>query len=759
MKELGTTPEELSETRIPSTPQTDTFPVHCELLASHETLPPPSLEQSSILETPDSRTPAIQCNPSKDVGTILAPEALAALRAHFQVQGVPPVGSQSRRKHPVLKTNTGSFLVAPNPPPPLSPVPQIPRSLVNRPPRPPDPVLFTTPERRISVQSPTPALLVQAGAGQYQILGRTNNERPGLNQSRILDSRMLPIEMKSNQNHPIPQPSTTVLQNPASCSTPLTPKLQTGKILHQELTHSLMERSALPVPLNLPSTSTTLAAAVENLKSQFLNGDIKLTQDFQKSDSAPFQDLQKSDPGHKRRKTSFKDSLSLPFYSTPLNGLELLLQAAKLAGDDLPEDLEDDRSPRIFCPPFGSTLGSFVGVYPLLDGSFIARCRYKGCYVPIGSFNSAELAARAYDRVVLGLRGRKAKTNYSPTEYLGFELENARRALDTKYKQCHQTRRGSAWPWARAAQTLLINEEDGTTLLSNSCHDYVLNNVPELVQNVAPLTEALPGNSVFELLQTVMSKKRDLNGTFDLIQRKIRQLQQRIQSGLSTEEECNCVGQYACVASILSSLVSMQKEWERRNSNFESDSLLAKGELLDPSSFSEPSRKPNSRIVEESDSRFPKQSVSEGNSRDFTHARLNPFSSKNIPSSSFQEPPPADCDHSKAGCLREEEVEVPSMNEDRVDESSAGGGGGGGGNGPPSKTDVDSCPYTESIRWVRLLASSLWPRKRGGGMLWKAYQPLFKSSHHRHSILKLREELFLRPDDHVGGSQSEGGND
>lgn len=211
-----------------------------------------------------------------------------------------------------------------------------------------------------------------------------------------------------------------------------------------------------------------------------------------------------------------------------------------------------------------SILDSFTGVYPLLDGSFVARCRFKGCYVLIGSFRTAEDAARAYDRVVLSVRGRKARTNYPYSEYLNFELQNAKRAFEAKYKQCERTRRGSTWPWARAAQTLLANDEEGSD-----------DGVPELVQTVGPLTEAVSGKCVFELLQNVMLQKKDLNGTFDLIQSRIRQLKTRITSGLSTEEECDCVGQYACVARYLGSMVSMQNEWERKHRNKTATSAAA----------------------------------------------------------------------------------------------------------------------------------------------------------------------------------------
>eukprot|EP00210_Caulerpa_lentillifera_P001817 g1747.t1 len=727
MKELGTTPENITGTFIPPPPPSDNFPVHYELLTSHETLPP-SAEQSPVLETSNSRTPAPPgTGAAKDVGTILAPEAWAALRAHFENQS--QVSLLPRGKRPVLKTNTGSFVVAPNPPI----VPAVPRSLVNSPPLRPsmDPVLFTSPT--LGVQSSPSALLVQSVGGQYQILGNNRNE--GLNTGRILNSRMLPIDMKPMQNSSIPQPSPTVFQETNSCANPLSLKLQTGRVQKQELTQTLMDRSAMPIPVDLPSTSQTLAAAAENLKTQFLNGsDSKLVENFTKlnSTSSQTQVLQKSEQRHKRRKTCY------PLESSPLlpslDGLELLLQAAKLSGDELPVDINGLTS-GMSSTPLGSVLGSFVGVYPVHNGAFIARCRYQGIYVQIGSFNSAEHAARAYDRVVLGLQRNHAKTNYPPSDYLSFELMNAKRALEAKYKQCQQTRRGSAWPWARAAQTLLPSEED-TSLLSNSCHDYVLNNVPELVQNFAPLTETLSGSSIFQLLQNVMLKERNLDGTFDLIQNKIRYLQQRIQSGLSTEEECNCVGQYAYVASILWSLVSMEKEWERRNPGL--DSIERN---LDFISFPEDQKQEDLEAavdVEEEESHKQEQEqqqlVSEGNSRDFHQSLSTPFSSKIVPSSSsiqnsFHED--GDCcdHHSNAECLNS----LPSI---KGDHQFASG----------SRTDLDNCPYTESIRWVRLLASSLWPRKRGGGMLWKAYQPLFKSCHHRNSILKLREELFIKPD-------------
>ena len=343
-------------------------------------------------------------------------------------------------------------------------------------------------------------------------------------------------------------------------------------------------------------------------------------------------------------------------------------------------------------------LDTFTGVYPLMDGTFVARCRYKGCYVLIGSFQTAEDAARAYDRVVLSNRGRKARTNYPYSEYLNFELQNAKRAFEAKYKQCERTRRGSAWPWARAAQTLLANPEEGSEE----------RRVPELGQTVGPLREAVPGASVFELLQNVMLKKKDLNGTFDLIQTKIRQLQARIQSGLSTEEECDCVGQYACVASILGNLVSMQNEWERKHEGHGSrgDHRLDGRSplLLSDQGTSEP-KQVTSSLAEDL---LPYEgSVSEGG--DQPHSELSPH-----------------CAVSREPGLQ----------------------------GDGQQSNCDDTPrnlnayglYAESIRWVRLLASSLWPRKRGGGMLWKAYQPLFKSNHHRHSILELREKLYVKSD-------------
>lgn len=201
-----------------------------------------------------------------------------------------------------------------------------------------------------------------------------------------------------------------------------------------------------------------------------------------------------------------------------------------------------------------SVLHSFTGVYPLQNGEFIARCRFKGCYVRIGTFKLAEDAARAYDRVVLSIRGRKADTNFPFSEYLPFELSNSKRAFEAKYRQCESIRRGSTWPWARAAQTLLSKDEEVSE-----------DGVPERGTTLGPFKEDVSGKCVFELLQNVMLEKKDLNGTFDLIQSRIRNLKIRIQSGLSTEEECDCVGQYACVASILGNMVSMQNEWERKH--------------------------------------------------------------------------------------------------------------------------------------------------------------------------------------------------
>eukprot|EP00210_Caulerpa_lentillifera_P006844 g6542.t1 len=709
MKKIVTPSEQRTEFRksYPQKLTTDNFPIQYELLASHEKLQPPNVMESEV----PRQSRAVQ----EDAGAILAPEAWEALRAHLESKTIASrqntAHSIAETKRPVLVTNTGPYLVAPTTTTAHHQISRTPSQRTGA----SNPVLFTTPERRISLQQPIPppALLVQSARQQYQILGRTEGGLHHPQQSTILEGRML-SQMDLKSSIPLHQQKTAIQQKPQQKVTDMQQQgVWNRRPMIQELKQSLMEGTNLEKP-------KTLVAAVESLKNQFLSGDCKSPPIEGEPIGQPEADLPTN---HKRRKNSRRVPPIAVSLSTK-TGLDLLLHAAQLSGDALPSgaDLEF-RTEAALLPfdsiwsSFGAIMRSFIGVYPLLDGSFIARCRYRGSYIQIGTFSSAEHAARAYDRVVLSLPQRHSKTNYPASEYLTFELGNARRAFEVKYKQCQQTRRGSAWPWARAAQTLLANDDEEDMLISHQHHDYMLNKVPELVQDLTPLTETLSGESVFNLLQNVMLQQRDLAGTFDLIQIKIRQLQQRIQSGLSTEKECSCVGQYVCVASILSSLVSMQRDWEQQPSKKQHQSNFT-GQC-DPLMI---------------DSSQVKELVLEKNDQELSCVVRNPLLSKLAP-----------C---VADSVQEEGDSAQPSASTRSDQLLDG-------SSSVQRLDCANCPYTESIRWVRLLASSLWPRKRGGGMLWKAFQPLFKSSHHRNSILKLREELFIKSTEQLSESKNE----
>ena len=54
----------------------------------------------------------------------------------------------------------------------------------------------------------------------------------------------------------------------------------------------------------------------------------------------------------------------------------------------------------------------YKGVKAARSGKFEARLHHKGEYIHLGTFNSAEDAARAYDAAAVCLRGECARTNF-----------------------------------------------------------------------------------------------------------------------------------------------------------------------------------------------------------------------------------------------------------------------------------------------------------------------------------------------------------
>lgn len=67
----------------------------------------------------------------------------------------------------------------------------------------------------------------------------------------------------------------------------------------------------------------------------------------------------------------------------------------------------------------------------------------------------------------------------------------------------------------------------------------------------------------------------------------------------------------------------------------------------------------------------------------------------------------------------------------------------------PIEGDVDFEGTVDSVQWLRLLASSLWPKKRGGGMLHKAFDPHCAGNRHRELTLELREQLFANGNEDI----------
>ncbi|GMH32654.1 hypothetical protein BSKO_00488 [Bryopsis sp. KO-2023] len=150
------------------------------------------------------------------------------------------------------------------------------------------------------------------------------------------------------------------------------------------------------------------------------------------------------------------------------------------------QSLQSDLSRQTEHPPPPAAFKTherYRGVTPTSNGKFIARCRFKGGAVQIGVFDCAHDASKAYDRVILGLRGPQASTNHSRQEYLGFEISNAKRAFDVKVLECVQIRRGSPRHWVEAAKRMLHSGE---------IHG-VLSIFPALGGDVEKITEVLEG--------------------------------------------------------------------------------------------------------------------------------------------------------------------------------------------------------------------------------------------------------------------------
>ncbi|GMH32400.1 hypothetical protein BSKO_00234 [Bryopsis sp. KO-2023] len=83
-------------------------------------------------------------------------------------------------------------------------------------------------------------------------------------------------------------------------------------------------------------------------------------------------------------------------------------------------------------------LPHYKGVGGLNGGLLFAAVDWEGHPLQIGQFNSPTKAARAYDRVSLGLFGGDADTNFPPTNYTQHEVQQAVMELKNRTGQIHR---------------------------------------------------------------------------------------------------------------------------------------------------------------------------------------------------------------------------------------------------------------------------------------------------------------------------------
>jgi len=317
-----------------------------------------------------------QAESTKDVGSILAPEAMAALRA--ALAGNKPESrtlnsTQERRfetRVPVIKTSNGSFMVTHSPH-----VPLISTHRSSFPPRiPSQPLMglpgeysfFTTPERRINIQNATrpatahrsPATtcdyLVQSGTGKYRIIGPDGH--------RVVDEHLTPFERKhtaSIVSQPAHSTERTVVQQVNISQRPSQPFNQT-KILplapklhiYSESPHNRIPLLPPPAQQKIPekpppqsSANTGLEAKVENLKSRFIGQGNHLP--LSSVDDLFSKSKGKSEAHStlraplKRRKTLTPATMTdaeLRSSSANQAGVDVLLKAVLSIGDPLPPE-------------------------------------------------------------------------------------------------------------------------------------------------------------------------------------------------------------------------------------------------------------------------------------------------------------------------------------------------------------------------------------------------------------------------------------
>lgn len=358
----------LPELASGTTPVQNCPPIHIELIPA-QVCPPRG-------RTP----PPTQNEPTNDVGSILAPGALAALRAALAGKKTyvsssgsksdPPSHVFDRRmdpRMPVLKTSTGSFVVTPQVSLSFPSRPSLSQRSVSStiPPAlgfPSDHVLFKKPDLHINLQpqprppslptlskSPVSTYLVHSG-GQYLIV--SGGDMPRSEMSRpFLDIGMKPI---LSMPHPVVDNKASILMpsiQPSSILRPskmtLTPKLQSTPPKSQSLFQNLTERK--PPCLSEPLTSGSFEEKAESLKSLFISGGMPLP-------ATPIEELnigiipkpeylpmdRGGDNAPKRRKTRPNPVDDKPRSLSPVHqaGLNLLLQAAKKLGDTLPRDVD-----------------------------------------------------------------------------------------------------------------------------------------------------------------------------------------------------------------------------------------------------------------------------------------------------------------------------------------------------------------------------------------------------------------------------------
>eukprot|EP00803_Ostreobium_quekettii_P000326 evm.model.scf_2000.1 EVM.evm.TU.scf_2000.1 scf_2000:6013-10414(+) len=237
----------------------------------------------------------------------------------------------------------------------------------------------------------------------------------------------------------------------------------------------------------------------------------------------------------------------------------------------------------------------YMGISIVLrSGKYVARCRHKGEAIEIGQFDSAESAAKAYDRTILGLRGWDARTNFPKEDYMKFEVENTARAFKTKESQRSRVggrRRRESWsPWARAAQTLLGPERsDASTCAPRSLKlgeampeartaqvQRMMTVLSQLrMQNPVVFDEALakvqsaafsgdssavpadaPNGQPLPLLQDIDQPTQNIEETLKAVLTRVEVLQKLVASGNGSQEDRMSLEQHRYAAEVLQNILN-----------------------------------------------------------------------------------------------------------------------------------------------------------------------------------------------------------